>query len=145
DLRERTDHREKAIRVVLDAEPDPAAEPGDVDVDEPHRPGERGDPIRDSVLDALRSLFGLPDERRVRLEPGVREPSEVDAGATRRRRAGRRLLHPRRRLLSRFGRRGRHASRRLATPAWTISAPMHIATSALTRAGSIVCISLSSL
>jgi hypothetical protein len=51
--------------IFLDTEPDPAGEPGDVDVDEPHRAGERGDAIGDPALDALRSLFGVPDQRRV--------------------------------------------------------------------------------
>jgi hypothetical protein len=116
-----------------------------VDVDERHRAGERSDPIGYSVLDALRSRFALPNECGVRLEREVRGALAIEVGATRTRRAGRRLLRHGRRLLSRFGRRGRHASWRLATPAWTISAPTHIATSAVTRAGSIVFISLSSL
>src|SRR6476659_7917167 len=42
---ERDDHRQQSVRVPFDAEPDPAAEPGDVDVDERHRAGERGDPV----------------------------------------------------------------------------------------------------
>ena len=50
-----------------------------------------------------------------------------------------------RRLLSRFVRRVCHVSCRLAMPAWTISTPTHIATSAAIRGGSIVCILLSSL
>jgi len=57
DRLERDDHRQQAVRVLLDAEPDPAAEPDDVDVDEPHRPRERRDPVRDSVLHAHGPLF----------------------------------------------------------------------------------------
>ena len=59
DRLERDDHRQQAVRVVLDAEPDPAAEPGEVDVDERHRPRERRDPICDSVLDALGAPLGV--------------------------------------------------------------------------------------
>jgi hypothetical protein len=80
----RDDHRQQAVRVVLDAERDPAAEPGEVDADEPHRPSERGDRVR-------------------------------------------------------------HASCRLAMPAWTISSAAFRAAATPTRCGSIVCISLSSL
>jgi hypothetical protein len=39
-----------------------------VDVDEQHRPGERGDAVGDSVLDALRLLVRVADERGIRLE-----------------------------------------------------------------------------
>ena len=49
--------------------------------------------------------------------------------------ASSRALRHRRRLLSRCVRRVRQASCRFATPACTISAPTHIATSAVTRAG----------
>src|SRR5207248_7289472 len=47
----------------LNAEPDPAAEPNDVDVDEPHRAGEGRDLVRDPVLDALGALLGVLEER----------------------------------------------------------------------------------
>src|SRR4029453_5599695 len=80
---ERSDPRQPPGRVALEAEPDPAAEPGDVDVDERHRPGERGDPVGYPVLDALRSLFRLPDERRVRLERGLRDAVAIKVGAAR--------------------------------------------------------------
>jgi hypothetical protein len=87
--------------------------------------------------------LGLPDERRVRLERELRDALAIEAGATRTRNASRCPLHHDRRLLLRLGRR-RQVSWRLATPAWTISDPTHSATSAVTRAGSIVCTSLSS-
>ena len=67
DRLERDDHRQQAVRLSLDAEHDPAAEPADVDVHERHRAGEGRDPIRNPVLDALRTLPGVTDERRVRL------------------------------------------------------------------------------
>jgi hypothetical protein len=58
-----------------------------VDVDERHRSGERGDPIGDSVLDALRALVAVADEGRVRLRqngpPGVETDGHQRAGATR--------------------------------------------------------------
>jgi hypothetical protein len=62
DRLERHDHREQAVRVLLHPEADPRGEPDDVDVDEPHRSGERGDLVRDPVLDALRSLLGVLHE-----------------------------------------------------------------------------------
>src|SRR5262245_60136143 len=65
---ERDDHREEAEWIVLYAEPDPEAEPEDVDVDEEHRAGELRDLVRDSVLNALRSLFRVFEENRVRFE-----------------------------------------------------------------------------
>jgi hypothetical protein len=114
----------------------------DVDVDERHRPGERCDPIRDAVLDALRSLFGRrtsagfgscrPDRRCL-------TPEEVSGTV----RGAAVLLGHGRRLFARDVRRGRHASCRFATPAYTINAATHIATTAV-RAGSDVCISRSS-
>jgi hypothetical protein len=61
DRLERDDHRQQAKWVVLDAEADPAAEPGNVAVDEGHRSGERRDPIGDSVLHASRMLLGVAD------------------------------------------------------------------------------------
>jgi Adenylate and Guanylate cyclase catalytic domain len=67
DRLERDDHRQQSVRVVLDPEDDPAREPGDVDVDEPHRAGEGRDPVGDPVLDALGALFGVLEKRRVRL------------------------------------------------------------------------------
>jgi hypothetical protein len=143
DRLERDDHRQQAVRIALDAEPDPTAEPEHVDVDEPHRTGEKCDPVREAVLDALRPLLRVPDERRVRLE--LRKTSAVEAGAPFARRASLCVpLDHGRRLLPRFVLRGRHASCFFAMPAWIISTPTHIATSAVTRAGSIVCISLSS-
>jgi hypothetical protein len=57
--------------IFLDTEADPAAEPDDMDVDEPHRSGEGCDGICDAVLAALRSLPGLLDEGRIRLEREV--------------------------------------------------------------------------
>jgi hypothetical protein len=39
-----------------------------MEVDEPHRPGERGDSIGDPVLHALGSLSGVLEKRRIRLE-----------------------------------------------------------------------------
>jgi hypothetical protein len=57
--------------IFLDAEADPAAEPEDMDVDEPHRSGEGCDGVCDAVLAALRSLPGLLDEGRIRLEREV--------------------------------------------------------------------------
>jgi hypothetical protein len=51
------------LRVLLDAQPGPAAEPDDADIDEPHRPGKRGDLVGDAVLHALGSLFRVLDER----------------------------------------------------------------------------------
>jgi hypothetical protein len=57
DRLERDDHRQEAVRVLLDAEADPAPEPDHVDVDEEHRPRERRDPIRDPVLRDLGALF----------------------------------------------------------------------------------------
>jgi hypothetical protein len=134
-----------ARKVVLDAESDPAPEPEDVDVDEPHRPRECGDPIRNPVLHSLRSLLGLLYEHRIRLEREVRDALAIETGATHTRRAGSFPLRHGRRLLSRFSRRGSHASWCLATLAWTISAPTHIATSAVARAGLVVCISRSYL
>jgi hypothetical protein len=71
DRLERDDHRQQAVRILLGTEPDPKAEPEDVEVDEPHRAGERRDLVGDPVLDALRSLFGVFAQRRVRfLEVG---------------------------------------------------------------------------
>src|SRR4029077_353867 len=72
DRLERHDHRQQAVRVLLDAEPDPAAEPDDVDVDEPHRAGECRYLIRDPVLHALRSLLGVLAEHGVWFEREVR-------------------------------------------------------------------------
>jgi hypothetical protein len=53
---------------VLDAEPDPAAKPQHVDVDERHRSGEGRDRVGDSILHALGSSASVLDEDRVRLE-----------------------------------------------------------------------------
>src|SRR4029453_4349525 len=99
---ERSDPRQPPGRVALEAEPDPAAEPGDVDVDERHRPRERGDPVGYAVLDAVRSPPGLRAERRVWPEPGVREPSGIEAGAPVTRRTGPCAPAHRRRLLGRL-------------------------------------------
>jgi hypothetical protein len=79
DRLERDDHRQQPVWVALDAERDPAAEPGDVDVDQRHRPGKGRDPVGHPVLDARRPLFGLPDERRIRLEPTVGQSLELHA------------------------------------------------------------------
>jgi hypothetical protein len=57
DRLERHDHGQEAEGIVLDPEPDPAAEPDDVDVDERHRAGERRDLVRDAVLDLARALL----------------------------------------------------------------------------------------
>ena len=111
DRLERDDHRQQAVRVVLDAESDPAAEPGDVDVDEPHRAGERGDAVGDPVLDALRPLLGMPGERRVRLgaRAWVAVAHALAGAASRRvarrgRRFARRRVHHQRRRTSRRAR-----------------------------------------
>ena len=54
--------------------PSPIQSPNQaMDVDEPHRTGERGDLVGDSVLDTPRSLFGVIAQRRVRLLE-VRQP-----------------------------------------------------------------------
>jgi hypothetical protein len=61
------DHRQEAVRVLLDAEADPAAEPDDVDVYERHRAGEGRDPVCDPVLHTLGTLASVLEECRVRL------------------------------------------------------------------------------
>ena len=78
---ERHDHRQQAIRALLDAESDPAAEPGDVDVDERHRTAKAviRSATRSSMLRA--PLLGLPDERQVRLGREVGDAFSVEAGA----------------------------------------------------------------
>jgi hypothetical protein len=70
---ERDDHRQQAKGVALDPEADQAAEPGQVDVDEHHRAGERGDPVGEAILDVPRPLFRMPSERRARLGREVRD------------------------------------------------------------------------
>jgi hypothetical protein len=68
DRLERNDHRQQPVRVVLDTEHDPAAEPRDVDVDEGHGAGERRDPIRDAVLHTLGPLPRVFEQGRVGLQ-----------------------------------------------------------------------------
>src|SRR4051794_9442281 len=65
------DHRQQPVGVALDAEADPAREPDDVEVDEPHRAGKGRDAVGDSVLQALRPLLRVLHERRIRVERKV--------------------------------------------------------------------------
>src|SRR5262249_50425413 len=58
------------------------AEPEDVEIDEPHRSCEIGDPIGDPVLDVVRALFRVFDEHRIRLQREMRDAMDK-----------RRLLH----------------------------------------------------
>jgi hypothetical protein len=74
DRLERDDHRQQPERVMLDAEPDPAAEPKDVQVDELHRSRKRRDLVCDPVLHAFGTLLGVREQRRVRLELHLTEP-----------------------------------------------------------------------
>src|SRR5262249_12956420 len=67
DRLEGDDHRQQAVRVVLDSEPDPEAEPEDVDVDEQHRARKGSDRIGDPVLHALRPLLSVFEQHRVRV------------------------------------------------------------------------------
>src|SRR6266511_1356288 len=62
---QRDDHRQQPEGIVLDSEADPGGEPEHVDVHELHRPGEPGDLVGDAVLDVLRSLLGLLEQRRI--------------------------------------------------------------------------------
>jgi hypothetical protein len=62
---ERDDHRQQTEWVLLDAEPDPAAEPEDMDIDEQHRPCEGGDPVGEPVLGVLGALLCMPQQHRV--------------------------------------------------------------------------------
>jgi hypothetical protein len=61
------DHRQQAVGVLLGSQADPAGEPQHVEVDEPHRPRERGDAVRNSILDALGPLPSVLDESGVLL------------------------------------------------------------------------------
>src|SRR4029453_7298509 len=61
----RHDYGERPVGVVLDAQDDPGGEPDDVEVDELHRPGEADDLVGDAVLQALASLVGVLEQRRV--------------------------------------------------------------------------------
>jgi hypothetical protein len=62
---ERDDHRQQPVRVVLDAEADPAAEPDDVQIDKRHRAGEARDRVGDPLAERIGVLLGLLDQRRV--------------------------------------------------------------------------------
>ena len=59
------DHGQQAVRILLDAEADPAGEPDDVDVDEQHRAAEVGDRVGDPVLRRLGSLTLVLEQRRI--------------------------------------------------------------------------------
>src|SRR5439155_15076047 len=84
---ERHDHRQQTIQIMLDTEPNPAAKPDDMNVDESHRAGEHGDPVGDPVLGTLGTHAGVFCQRRVRehVQPVARSgrPSSRDGHASR--------------------------------------------------------------